>query len=179
VFDTNQKSEDSKCSDSKIRIPLRTLNLNSNIFNEFPPSSIKTTKLQKRRSTNDIKISKKKLIDEENNTKRKRSLGSPQTSVLKLNFSSKSAFEPVVNSKTTATHTRQFEDSMSLISNIEKILSINHKGEISSGSSMDYKLCLSLTSSVWSQSSREETDRLYEKYSVQKPSHPQNHLRAI
>ena len=39
VVDTEPPVLTKEDSDSKIRIPLRTLNLNSNCFNEFPPTS--------------------------------------------------------------------------------------------------------------------------------------------
>lgn len=48
TFDTNPKNSKFEDSDSKIRIPLRTLNLNSNIFNEFPPTSKILSKVRKK-----------------------------------------------------------------------------------------------------------------------------------
>lgn len=39
VVDPNPAPLTREDSDSKIRIPLRTLNLNLNVFNDFPPTS--------------------------------------------------------------------------------------------------------------------------------------------
>jgi len=46
VFDSKPEPVLDDSNDSKIRIPLRTLNLNSNIFNEFPPTSTKPSKVR-------------------------------------------------------------------------------------------------------------------------------------
>jgi hypothetical protein len=58
---------------------------------------------------------------------------------------------------------------MSLIAKIEDILSVNHSKRSTPRNKLDYTLCLSLVSSTLSQSTNDETERLYSKYNILRP----------
>jgi hypothetical protein len=95
--------------DSKIRIPLTRLNLNSNRFREFPPvmnsnydfeHEVKTVNSDKE-NVNPIENCKLELCRSISNDVL--SLNSPNTPNIKLAAHSNSAFEPFRQLKTTAT----------------------------------------------------------------------------
>ena len=160
-------------SDSKIRIPLSSLNLNSNNCNEFPPTQKQYKSSKRRRDSNHKekenfipKLDFSRKVSEGISFDRS-SLGSPKASSVKLAAHSKSAFEPFKHSKTTDCDSSTLNDSMSLISKLEDILSTKHQPTPTCNSKMDYTLCLSLVSSVWSQSPSYETKRLCQKYGVE------------
>lgn len=177
VLDAMPQSSDfyDENEDSKIRIPLRSLNLNSNMFREFPPvmnsnydfeRKVKTTHPDKE-NINPIENCKLELS--RSNSFDRQSLGSPRNSNVRLAAHSNSAFEPFQQGKATATESQFLRDSMLLITKIEDILSVNHSKRSNSPNKLDYTLCLSLLSSTLSQSANDETQRLYNKYNILRP----------
>ena len=161
-----------KNEDSKIRIPLRSLNLNSNRFKEFPPVMDSNYDFEHEAKTADFDkenvnpIENYKLELKKCHSYDRQSLGSPQTSNVKLAAHSNSAFEPFQQVKTTDTGSEVLQDSMFLISKIEDILSVNHSNQSKLSNKLDYTLCWSLVSSALSQSTSDETQRLYNKYNI-------------
>lgn len=164
--------------DSKIKIPLRNLNLN---LNEFP---LLTQKKVERRENFEIEDEASKENMDPNyddmeapspSTPDFKEIGHDSLNLKKatsvpLSNSSKSAFEPFRNSKTTAIDSGNFKDSLDLITKIEKILSTKHEAQVEAPPKMDYALCLNLVSSLWTQTPSQETERLYHKHKVLKHS---------
>jgi len=163
--------------DKKIKIPLRSLDLNLNDFNKFPPASRKHKKISSKpkriEMTNKENICPDVLTPlqlRKNSSEGRNSIESLKSSQIKLTAHSKSAFKPLKQSKATDTTSNTLKSSMSLISRMEQILSANHQTQVKWSPKMDYTLWLSLVSSLWSSSNMEETSKLYQKHSIWKPA---------
>jgi hypothetical protein len=123
--------------DKKIKIPLRSLDLNLNDFNKFPPASRKHKKISSKpkriEMTNKENICPDVLTPlqlRKNSSEGRNSIESLKSSQIKLTAHSKSAFEPLKQSKATDTTSNTLKSSMSLISRMEQILSANHQTQV-------------------------------------------------
>jgi hypothetical protein len=159
---------------------LRALNLNSNVYNSLPPRAKRQKKAKPKNKKKDVKVDKENsdpnplppLEQRKNSSDGMLSMNNFNGSQLKLRTHSNSAFEPLSSSKPTANAfapDRNFSGinnwnpvkfSTSLLAKIENILAANHQKQLNASPKMDYVLCLSLVSSLWENSTREETERV-------------------
>lgn len=169
--------KNSSNDDSKIKIPLRALNLNSNVYDGFPPSA-KRQKRKKSKQKKTIQVNKENsdptalpsLELRKNSSEGLHSLNSFNGSQLKLRTHTNSAFEPLPHSKLNAkacflnksfpneNNWSPVKSSTSLLQKIENILAVNHQKQLNSSPKMDYVLCLSLVSSLLENSTKDETE---------------------
>lgn len=103
---------------------------------------------------------------------------------------SKSAFKPVSNLKTTDIEINSIEKLLSshsktlpknqnnLNHKLEAILSTNHQKPIESPGNIDYRLYYSIMSSIWNQSKSSETQKLFNKYKINRSLSSSFQLRS-